>query len=121
MEENKPKSPQSDFSKIMQQQWKEEQLLSEIENLKDTLRGKDNKIIELEKLLKEREDLILKIRDQLANSQKSFLQKIKDLEQKSNENENLCTTLKKENNVLRAALEEEQNKGILQKIFKAKK
>ncbi len=35
MEEQKPKAQQSDFSKIMQQQWKEEQLLAEIEELRD--------------------------------------------------------------------------------------
>lgn len=121
MEENKPKAQQSDFSKIMQQQWKEEQLLTKIEELKDQIKSRDNRLAILENTIKEREAQIYKMREQFTTANKELLTIKQNLEIAVREKDEQIQKLKKETNILRVALEEEQNKGVLQVLFKKKK
>lgn len=121
MEEQKPKAQQSDFSKIMQQQWKEEQLLSEIEELRDQVKSKDKRIEILENTIKEREAQIYKMKEQFTTANKELLTIKQNLEIAVREKDEQIQKLKKEVNILRVALEEEQDKGVMQVLFKKKK
>jgi len=121
MEEQKPKTQQSDFSKIMQQQWKEEQLLAEIEELKDEIKAKERQIAVLENTIKEREALISKMKEHFTTTNKELLTLKQNLEIEVKEKDKQIQKLKKEVNILRVALEEEQNKSLWQVIFRKKK
>lgn len=121
MEEQKPKAQQSDFSKIMQQQWKEEQLLAEIEELKDQVKSRDKRIAILENTIKEREAQIYKMKEQFTTANKELLTIKQNLEIAVREKDEQIQKLRKETNILRVALEEEQDKGVMQVMFRKKK
>lgn len=121
MEEQKPKAQQSDFSKIMQQQWKEEQLLAEIEELRDQVKSRNKRIEILENTVKEREAQIYKMKEQFTTANKELLTIKQNLEIAVREKDEQIQKLKKEVNILRVALEEEQGKGVMQVMFRKKK
>jgi len=121
MEEQKPKAQQSDFSKIMQQQWKEEQLQAEVEELKDGIKSRDKRIAIMENTIKEREALVSKMKEQFTTANKELLTIKQNLEIAVREKDEQIQKLKKEVNILRVALEEEQDKGVMQVMFRKKK
>lgn len=117
MSEEKP-APRSDFSKVMQRQWQEEQLQLEVAELKEQVKKKDQKIEAMQAEKLKLGEKAVKMQEayekQLKEWKAKHAQVHKDLDQKEEE----LRRLRKEVNVLKAALEEEQNKGLFARVFR---
>lgn len=108
--------PVSDFSRIVRKQWQEDQLREELEDLKGMLKQKETELMRLQVELKEekkKRESIEKKATEMINSYKS---KIKELEKTVSEKEREIQFAKRTANVLKNALEEERQKGLMQFI-----
>lgn len=109
----------SDFTKVKQKQWQENQSKEEIERLQDTLRAKDRKIEELSNELMGKDGAIKQFEIQLKTAQEEKEKIIKEKNLQIQEKNEVINNIKREISSLRMALDKEKNKSLIE-FIKAK-
>ena len=109
-------APKSDFSKIVQKQWQEDQLKDQIARLEEEKENLRRELKAVKSALDEREKQFQELHAAATREVDARNTHIKNLEQSIQSKDDLLSSLKRDNNMLRAAIEEERSKSLGQFI-----
>lgn len=108
--------PKSDFSKIVQKQWQEDQLKDQIAKLEEEREQARRKIQQIESQLAERDKQIQELHAAATREIQARDEHIKKMENALQSKEDMIASLKRDINITKTALEEERSKSFGQFI-----
>lgn len=104
--------PKSDFSKIVQKQWQEDQLKDQIAKLEEEREQARRKIQQIESQLAERDKQIQELHAAATREIQARDEHIKKMEGAIQSKDDMIASLKRDLNITKTALEEERSKSL---------